>query len=55
MATEEKEPRPDAQTHGLRSNMEFQPREPPMWQIIYSNWRQRIMATLVACMAETWR
>ena len=31
MATGEKEPQPGAQTRGLRSNAEFQPREPPMW------------------------
>ena len=30
VATGEKEP-PDAQTRGLRSNVEFQPRESPMW------------------------
>ena len=30
VATGEKEPH-DAQTRGLRSNAEFQPREPPMW------------------------
>ena len=31
MATGEKEPWPGARTHVLRSNVEFQPREPPVW------------------------
>ena len=30
MATGENQPRLDAQTHGLRSSTEFQPRQPPI-------------------------
>ena len=38
VATEEKEQRPSARTHGLYSNAEFQPCEPPMWpQFFVSN------------------
>ena len=49
VATGEKEPRPGAQTRGLRYNAELQPHEPLVWpQFFISNRRIYIQAVQLA-------